>query len=357
MTGGYLQAALFMTNRSEPIRQSSLLMVLAGGIGQGTSLLTGLDALAKESSPPWSGQVGQLRVLLEHGTTLSDALTSVPDLLPEETRISIRVAEKTGTLRQVLTDEAHRLMNPPGHGTPVSRSLPGALLWLCVIGVVTSSIVSFQMIFILPKFKTIFYDFGTDLPAMTTLLIDAAGWATEYWYLVYIPIVSVLIISGGFGFWSHYQHVSRGRRLLTEHIPRYWVPLLLRMMSITVAAGDSLRETLHHILSELRPGLASTRISALRQAVDSGEDCFEAMQRLNLLRNRETAFLKSAARTSHADWGLRHLAVNMERRRQVWIHRVVNAILPVMIILMGIAVGFVCIALFLPILKLINDLS
>ncbi|MEZ6058772.1 MAG: type II secretion system F family protein [Planctomycetaceae bacterium] len=357
MSGGHLQAVLFMMNRPEPIRQSSLLMVLATGVGHGASLLNGLDALAKESSEPWSTKVTQLRLFLEHGSSLSDAIASIPGLLPERTTVAVRVGEKTGTLRQVLTDEALRLMNPGESNSAVSGTLPASLLWLSLVGIVATAIISFQMVFIVPKFKKIFYDFGTDLPAMTSALIDVSDWSLQYWYLVLLPLLSGFAIVAVYATWGHYQYVSHGRLLWTEHIPRYWTPLLLQMLSVTVAARQTVRETLHFMLSELRPGLAATRVSTLRQAVESGEDCFQAMRRLHLLRRREAAFLNAASRNNHVDWGMLHLARTIERRRQVWLGRLTNAMLPTIVILMGLIVGFICIALFLPVIKLTNDLS
>ncbi|MGB4737730.1 MAG: type II secretion system F family protein, partial [Fuerstiella sp.] len=102
-----------MLNRPEPIRQASLLMVLATGIGQASTLLNGLKALAAESGAPWSTRVMQLAALLEQGQTLSQALSAVQGLLPEPTLIAIRVGEETGTLRQVLAAEAQGLMRTP----------------------------------------------------------------------------------------------------------------------------------------------------------------------------------------------------------------------------------------------------
>ncbi len=357
MSGGYLQAALFMMNRPEPIRQSSLLMVLATGVGEGATLLNGLEALAQESASPWSDQVSRLRLYLEHGSTLADGLSSVPELLPEATTIAIRVGEKTGTLRQVLTDEAARLMKASGNDTPVSRNLPASLLWLSLMGIITTSILAFQMVFIVPKFKKIFDDFGTELPAMTHLLIDVSDWSMKYWFLVWFPAAGVLVTCAAYVAWGHYQYVSHGRMLYSEYLPRYWTPLLLRTMCITVAAQHSLRDTLHFVLSQLRPGRAATRISALRQAVDSGEDCFQAMRRLRLLRRRETAFLEAAGRTHHTDWALQHLAHSIERRRHAWVQRLINAVLPVAIIGMGCIVGFICVSLFLPVVKLTDGLA
>ena len=92
----YVQMWLFVTNQSEPLRQSSLLMLLAGGVGHGDSLLHGLKAHEAESKGTWGSKVGQLRLLMEQGHSLSSALSVVRDLLPDQTISAIRIAEGTG---------------------------------------------------------------------------------------------------------------------------------------------------------------------------------------------------------------------------------------------------------------------
>ena len=169
MPSTQLQTALFMLNRPEPIRQASLLMVLASGVGHGDTLLEGLAAHANECRSPWADRVHSLRLLLEQGLPLSAALAANPNLLPEHAVHAIRVGETTGTLREVLQDEASRLTlslnNTPSPGIDPAN----ALLWLNTVGVILLCIVSFLMMFIIPKFKRIFEDFGTELPQICLL--------------------------------------------------------------------------------------------------------------------------------------------------------------------------------------------
>jgi type II secretory pathway component PulF len=296
-------------------------------------------------------------MLLEQGQSLSDSLAIVNNLLPEQTMIAIRVAEHTGALNQVLTEEAFRLMDRSGQQSPITRSLPVVISWMVVMGIAVTSIVSFVMVYIIPKFKRIFEDFGTELPAPTEALIDLADWMLDYWYLFMLPVVTSLCITLFFALRSQYWLISKGHLIYSEHVPRYWTPMLLRLLSVTTATGSTIRESLHMVLRDLRPGRAATRISALRQAIDSGQDCWKAMHSLGLLTHREALFLESANKTNHVDWGMQHLAATLQRRRSVWQSRIVSAIVPLSILIAGSAIGTICIAMFLPLIKLVNDLS
>lgn len=357
MSGGFLQASLFMWHRPEPIRQASLLMVLATGLQDGVSLLDGLRALAEESKSPWRDRVTHLRIMIESGASLSDALTSVPSLLPEQTVIAIRVSESTGTTAQVLANEASRLMMRSRRENPVTKSIPATLFWMSLLTSITLGVVSFVMVFIIPKFKKIFEDFGVELPVPTVQLIRISDVFSSFWFVLAFPLVGVLAGSVAMAGWGQYQYLSRGRLLYGEHIGRYWSPMLLRLFSISITAKCSLSATLHNVLREFRPGAAATKISALRQAVDSGENCWLAMERLKLLSRREVRFIEASEKCQHEDWGLGHLASTMERRRASLIQFLIGTIVPAVILVVGALVGFICIALFLPLVTLISDLS
>jgi type II secretory pathway component PulF len=332
-------------------------MVLATGIGDAGTLIAGLKSLAAESSAPWSNRIHQLRVLLEQGQSLSEALTTTSGLLPDQSLIAIRIGEETGTLKQVLAEEAHRLMKQSDNASPIQASLPATLGWFFSVGNVALSVVGFIMIFIIPKFKKIFEDFNTDLPIITKQLILMSDWLLNFWYLIILPMFTVVCFGAFYLLHWRIQSLSKGRTAFAEYFPRYWSPLILRLLSITVAAGRSLGDSLHSILRELQPGAAATKLSAVRMRMSAGDNCWDSLNKEGFLKKREVAFLDAANRTNHLDWGLLHLARTIERSRRKWGQIATNLLQPVIVLSAGFAVAFICIALFLPLVKLLNDLS
>ena len=357
MEGGYLQAVLFLMNRAEPIRQSSLLMVLASGLGDSVALISGLQALAAESSTPWSNRVQNLRALLQQGQIMSEALTSVQGLLPEQTLIAVRVGEETGTLRQVLTEEAHRLMSLSGNQTPVRVTVPAMMAWATCVGTVVAALVTFQMVFIVPKLKRIFQDFGVDLPDLTQRLIATSDRFVNHWYLFVLPAATVFV----YGSWHLCRamliRISTGYTLGSAWFPRLWTPLILRMLSITIAAGRTVESGMHSMLRDFHPGRAQQKLSAARARTSAGYDCWESLKTNGFLKDREVAFLNSASRTNHLDWGLMHLSRSIDRQQSLWSHRILSVLHPLVLLVFGYVVLLVVVAMFLPLAKLINDLS
>lgn len=353
----FIQMWLFMSNRSEPLRQASLLMLLAGGVGHGDTLLQALRAHEQESKSIWAGKIGQLRMLLEQGHSLSGALSMISELLPDQTVTAIRVAEGTGALADVLMDEARRLHEQTRSKSVSTGTLEQDLLWAAALLTVASAIVFFLIVFIVPKFKEIFIGFGVELPPSTITVIEVSDFAFSYWYLFIVPVTATVIAFFWLVYSSLWKKLTHGYPRFAGLWPRYWLPGVLRTLSLSAACGQPLGRALDCVMQDLPPGRSATVVSALRHRVHGGEDAIAAMQSVGLLRASEAAFLHSSMRTHHLDWGLRHLADAVERRRRKLFRRLSQLIGPGVILIVGVIVMFLARGFFEPLITLLNDLS
>ena len=353
----FIQMWLFMTNRSEPLRQASLLMLLAGGVGHGDTLLQSLRAHEQESKSIWANKIGQLRILLEHGHSLSGALTIISELLPDQTVTAIRVAEGTGALADVLMDESRRLHEQTRSKSVSSGTLEQDLLWAAALLTVASAIVTFLIVFIVPKFKEIFIGFGVQMPPSTIAVIEVSDFAYSYWYLFIVPVTATVVVFFWLVYSSSWKKLTHGYPRFAGLWPRYWLPGILRTLSLSAASGQPLGRALDCVMQDLPPGRSATVVSALRHRVNGGEDAIAAMQSVGLLRASEAAFLHSSLRTHHLDWGLRHLADSVERRRRNLFRRLSQFIGPGVVLIVGAIVMFLARGFFEPLITLLDELS
>ena len=98
-------------------------------------------------------------------------------------------------------------------------------------------------------------------------------------------------------------------------------------------------------------------VSKLRIIVHNSEEPIETMKKLGLLRTYEVAFLTSSLKTHHLDWGLRHLADSVERRRRNFFRRITQFIGPGIVLVVGFFVLFLARAFFEPLITLLDELS
>jgi type IV pilus assembly protein PilC len=256
-----------------------------------------------------------------------------------------------------LIDEAQRISQNDQSDDFAGISTAGFLIMVPVVFVILVTVVTFLMINIVPKYAEIFRGFGTELPGPTRILIEITDWLLEYWYALFLPIAGLLGLLVHQTIGSIRLRLKHGYHRMADYWPRYWVPGILRQLSLAAISGHPLSEALDCVLVDLPPGRAATRISGVRHQAHAGEDVITAMRSGGLLTQREAVFLQCSQQNRHLDWALRHLAEAIEVRRLQQVRRLLNILGPGLLIGLGMLVLFVCVAMFLPVVKLVNDLS
>jgi type IV pilus assembly protein PilC len=233
----------------------------------------------------------------------------------------------------------------------------GAVTYPAAIMTAMMLIIGFLMYWIIPKFKKIFDDFGTELPGMTVTLIGGSDAFINYWYLaapvVYLAVAAVFVVSMAHIVGWRELWIRWGGRWLT----RPHASDVLRSLASAVELGVPIDRAFDPFVTSSGPILLQRRAAAIRQALIQGESCWELLTREGFLNWNEVALIESAQRAGNLPWALRELADSLDRR---WLFRLkagFELVQPAAILFLGAIVGFVAIALFMPLVKLLNDLS
>lgn len=353
----YLRHWRYLRNEAEPLRQASLLLALSGAVGRGDSLLTTLDALAADCSGQWGNCLRQLHSLVESGNSLSEALSVIDDFMPESTIAAIGVAEESHCLAAVLTDEARRLTSSLGSESSVRPGLDLLVVWLAASGTVVTSVLLFLIVYIVPKLKVIFTEFGVELPGATSTTFAMLDTFADWLPLMILPGLGTV----GAGCWFTLRACRRklvhGSWPWLDQRARYRLPELLRLLSLSIATGGSVTACVEKMLYSCPPGQVSDRLLRLQTLLESGEALIPAMQSAKLIHSAEAALLKTAETARNTDWALRKLADELDRKSLRFRDRVLLLAEPVAMILTGLAVLQLATAFWAPLIKLITDLS
>lgn len=351
MSIGFLHTQLFLFNKPEPLRQSTLLMALATSIGDGQNVMTSLHALVADAKGEWKTKLQRLMYLLRDGSTLSEACVAVRGIVPERTQMAIRIAEPAGALKQVLADEATQLMQQSREDAGRPRLL-GILVSLLILFSVTNFILSFVMISIIPKFRDIFEGFGVTLPDATLQLIKLSNSFLDFWPFLLLPIFTFVVYALGFSTWCNWKYLTRGSLPFVHRWPRFWTPDILKSFAVTIAANQPIPEAIHGLLAEMTPGKAATALSSVRQKAQNGINLWDAMKTAGFLKRSETGLLKAAEAAGNLDWAALQLADEIRRKRQHQIQTFATFLQPLAVLLVGLVIGFIVYALYMPIASL-----
>eukprot|EP00475_Leptophrys_vorax_P020436 TRINITY_DN27963_c1_g1_i5.p1 TRINITY_DN27963_c1_g1~~TRINITY_DN27963_c1_g1_i5.p1 ORF type:complete len:360 (-),score=18.51 TRINITY_DN27963_c1_g1_i5:57-1136(-) len=146
----------------------------------GLPILRSLRILEAQAKPgPLKSSLLGVIEDVESGSTLSEAMSKQPKAFDNLYVNMVKAGEAGGALEVIL----QRLAEFKERAESLKRKVKGAMIYPCAVITVATLIVGFIMYYIIPKFKKIFDDFGTELPGMTKTLIGFSDMVVNYWYL------------------------------------------------------------------------------------------------------------------------------------------------------------------------------
>ncbi len=341
----------------ERSRQAATLWLLAIVTKRKLPLVDEVEAFADGVMAVDKRKVAMVAERLRGGASLGESLADVPGLVPEQAALLARVGERTGTIDVALRSEAERLLRSAGPAA-ASGSSPSLLaMYLVAILLLAATILSGIMIFIIPKFKKIFDDFGSRLPAMTEFVIDASSATASYWYL---PFALMIAAAWALGL-SYLLLRAFGVRLPRLRLPwrgaRSSAPVALRALALAAEAGRPLGDGLDPLADDARHPSDRRRFGRLRARHVAGEDVWLALRAGWFVTTNEADLLAAAERAGNLPWALRHVADRLDDRRRLRWAAALEFLQPAVVLAMGLVVAVIVIGLFLPLVQLINDLS
>ena len=355
----------------------------------GLPILRSLKVLAEMQKP------GRLRNSLldvcdeiEGGSTLSEAMSKSPKAFDRLYCNMIRAGEAGGALEVIL----RRLAEFMERSESLRRKVKGALVYPIVVVCVAVGILTFIMLKIVPQFKKIFDDFGSTLPDMTQVLINISTWVANYWYLIpAIPFGINLIIKaiklipyGRFG-WDLFtlkmpifgqlvekNILSRSARTLGTLLAS-GVPILEALNITKETSGNMMFERLFGKVSDsIRDGEAIAKplkiyaippfnIAALLFwtffCPGIGVLLYLTRYKKSVVDDLVVNMVDVGEESGELDTMLYKVADTYDEEVAVLTESLTSLMEPLLIIFLGGAVGFIVIALFMPLIKLIQDLS
>jgi type II secretory pathway component PulF len=277
-------------------------------------------------------------------------------ILPAWIISSIRTAEKTGTMEKTLAVCSKQYLDSIRTRFTLSN-VTGLIAYLLAYASIATGIVSFLMIFIVPKFKAIFDAFGTELPFITEQLIWCADFAVAYWYILILVGVYPLRMLIRLGLGEPLAWKNLNSKLFAKLFPKLDAPDVLRQLSAVIRSGKPLTDALSAMAQTHQRNSARASLSAVVGGVTAGGDAWELLTNNGYLRSQDLQLIRIATEAGNLPWALDELASSRERtlehRVQLW----ASFLEPAVVVAFGLLCAFIIIGFFMPVLKLVNDLS
>lgn len=211
-------------------------------------------------------------------------------------------------------------------------------------------IMTFLMIFIVPKFKAIMEDYDAS-SLMFDWMVDCSNWVVQYWWLIVVVALALLWM-----WWAKWPaSFWRSGWIRPWHDMRS--ADVLQNLSIVTKAGRPLPGAISTLARYHHDPLLRQELLFVRNEVEQGAEMWAALCKVKLLSSAETALLQAAEKVGNVPWVMRQLALCKRRRAHRRTDMLGQLAQPVAILLLGGIVLVVCLGMYAPFMQILWSIS
>lgn len=328
---------------------------LATLISAGVPLVQALDTLAQgATNRPFRQLLFQIRDDVASGSSLSQALRKHPAHFDKLYCNLVAAAESSGTLDLVL----NQLADYKERIEAIKGKVKKALFYPAVVIFVAVAVMAILLVWVIPMFEQLFKSFGADLPAYTRMVINLSHLVSRHFPYI---VGTLLVAIGGLTYAK--KRSERVREVIDRLLLKF--PILgpeifyksaiarfARTLATTVGAGVPLLEALTVTAGATGNAVFEKAILKLRELVASGTALHFALQQTGLFPHIVTQMVAIGEEAGSLEQMLGKVADFYEEEVNNAVDAFSSLIEPLIIIVIGIGVGGLVIAMYLPIFKL-----
>ena len=329
-------------------------------ISAGLPLLRSLRTLSKqEKNVNLRKIMGSLAESVEGGTTFSEALAQHPKAFNKLYVNMVKAGELGGVLEIVLT----RLAEFAEKSQRIRGKVTSAMVYPAVVLTIAVGIVTFLMLFIVPKFEAIFKDMlgGRPLPAITQIIMDLSRFIQGNFLLI-AGVLTVLVIGLRFairlpGIAAALDSYKLKLPLFGDLLTKTSVARFSRTLGTLVSSGVPILQALQITRDTAGNEKVSTAIETIHDNVKEGESMVAPMEASQIFPPMVVSMVQVGEETGQLPDMLTKVADVFEEEVDVAVAGLTSLLEPVMIVLLALIVGTIVVALFLPLITIIQDLT
>jgi len=327
---------------------------LATMLQAGVPLVQSFDIVGKgHDNPTMASMLLDIKVDIESGDTLHQALAKRPIYFDELFCNLVEAGEQAGVLETLLDKIATYKEKSESIKAKVKKALTYPIAVLVVAFVVTAIL----LIFVVPVFKDLFDSFGAELPSFTLWVMGLSDWMVAYWYYVVGGVMATVYTFGYFKKRSKEFNYFLDRTMLKLPIVgiilhKSAIARFARTLSTMSAAGVPLVEALESVAGATGNIVYYNAVMHMREEVSTGQRLQYAMQQTKLFPHMVIQMLAIGEESGSIDKMLDKVADFFEEEVDNLVDNLSSLMEPLIMSVLGVLVGGLIVAMYLPIFKL-----
>lgn len=337
-----------VANISEFSRQMATMMTA------GIPLVQSFDIVAKGcENTAMRNLVLNIKSEIESGRSFSEALTQYPAYFDSLFCNLVNAGETSGSLETMLD----RIATYKEKTESLKRKIKKALFYPCAVTVIAIIVTGILLIFVVPQFEKLFKGFGADLPWFTLMVIHLSNAVQKWWLLILAVLFS--------GSWI-FVKIKQRSIALQEALDRLMlrIPIIgsilkkaaiarfARTLATTFAAGVPLVDALNSVAGATGNSVFSKAVLKIKEEVSTGSQVQAAMRNTNAFPPMVVQMVAIGEESGAIDAMLSKVATIYEEEVDMAVDGLSSLLEPIIMAFLGIVVGGLVIAMYLPIFKM-----
>jgi type IV pilus assembly protein PilC len=331
---------------------------LATLVDAGLPLLRGLRVLEKqEKSPALKEILAQLAVSIEGGSTFSEGLAQHPKVF---NRLFVNMV-KAGELGGVLEVVLKRLAEFSEKAQKIKGKVKAALFYPIAVLIVAMGILILLMVFVVPKFQEVFSGMGVKMPGFTLFVLAASNMikdhiVTTMGVVVVIVIAFLLFIKTKFGrlVWDNVQLKLPA---VGPVISKVAISRFTRTLGTLVSSGVPILQALTIVKETAGNVVIANAVAKIHESVKEGETITAPLESSGVFPPMVCSMVDVGEQTGAMPEMLMRIADDYDEQVDNSVAAMTSLLEPIMIVFLAVVVGSIVIAMFLPLIGMINQLS
>ena len=327
-------------------------------ISAGILLVESLDLLAEQTTNPrLKAILEDLSTEVQEGSPLSVSMSKHPAVFPNLLIQMIQSAEVSGRLEEVLEQMANYYEKQYRNKQKVTT----AMTYPIVVGVLALVITAFLLIFIVPIFGEMFASFGSELPAITQMVLGLSQWFQKYWVLILVFLLATIFLL---------RYLSqRDKMAYSFDYLQLKIPIIGMFLQKTILAR--MTQTLSSLLNSSVPILQALDVTsqvvdnrvveevllAAKKDVEQGESLAKPMEAHWFFPNLIIQMIKVGEASGSLDEMLKKASDIYEQEVEEASEKLQSLIEPLLIVFLSFIVGFIVLSIVIPMFGLFEQIQ
>jgi len=326
-------------------------------ISAGVDIKATLELLEKQQRKPRNRSlVAQVKEQIIAGHSLSDAVKGTGQFSSYE-YFSLQIGEETGKIAGVLTDLAAYYTRKLKQRRQIVQALSYPVIVLCT----SVGAIAFMMNFIVPMFADVFKRFGGDLPYITQVIISFSSTVRAYAWLLLLLLVGQIVayrfLKNKTWFRHYGSRLVMGTPIIGDIVSRVYLAQFCGSFTLLVGAKVPLLQSIALIRQMIGFYPIQSSLAQVEKDIMQGESLHRSLSRFPIYDARMIALLKVGEEVNKLEFFLGRLSSQYNEEIEHQASLLSSAIEPFIIIFLGLIVGLILVAMYLPLLELSTNLG